>query len=120
MLPATMKAAVVHEFGKPLRIEDVSVPRPTAGQILVRVVNCGVCHTDLHAANGDWPVKPSLPFIPGHEGVGYVAAVGEGVKNLKEGDRVGVPWLHMPVACVRIVSKAGRRFVHSNKTLATQ
>lgn len=94
MLPATMKAAVVHEFGKPLSIEDVSVPRPAAGQILVRVVNCGVCHTDLHAANGDWPVKPKLPFIPGHEGVGHVAAVGDAVTNLKEGDRVGVPWLH--------------------------
>lgn len=94
MLPAKMKAAVVHEFGKPLTIEDVSVPRPATGQILVRVTNCGVCHTDLHAANGDWPVKPKLPFIPGHEGVGHVAAVGAGVTNLKEGDRVGVPWLH--------------------------
>lgn len=94
MLPATMKAAVVHQFGMPLGIEDVAVPRPVAGQILVRVVNCGVCHTDLHAADGDWPVKPKLPFIPGHEGVGHVAAVGAGVTNLKEGDRVGVPWLH--------------------------
>lgn len=53
-----------------------------------------MCHTDLHAAEGDWPVKPSLPFIPGHEGVGHVARVGAGVTFLKEGDRVGVPWLH--------------------------
>lgn len=53
-----------------------------------------VCHTDLHAADGDWPVKPRLPFIPGHEGVGFVAAVGEGVTAVKEGDRVGVPWLY--------------------------
>ena len=94
MLPKTMKAAVVHEFGKPLRVQDVSVPRPRSGQILVRVVASGVCHTDLHAAEGDWPVKPKLPFIPGHEGVGYVAAVGSDVMRLKEGDRVGVPWLH--------------------------
>jgi propanol-preferring alcohol dehydrogenase len=94
MLPKTMKAAIVHDFGKPLRIQDVSVPRPSPGQILVRVVASGVCHTDLHAAEGDWPVKPKLPFIPGHEGVGYVAAVGSDVTRLKEGDRVGVPWLH--------------------------
>ena len=94
MIPQKMKAAVVHEFGKPLSIEEVHVPRPGTGQILVRVVATGVCHTDLHAADGDWPVKPNLPFIPGHEGVGYVAATGLGVANLKEGDRVGVPWLH--------------------------
>jgi len=94
MLPKTMKAAVVHQFGKPLRIEQMAVPRPGAGQILVRIQACGVCHTDLHAAKGDWPVKPSLPFIPGHEGVGHVAAVGPEVTLVKEGDRVGVPWLH--------------------------
>lgn len=89
-----MKAAVVHEFGKPLVIEEVPVPEVPPGQVLVKVVASGVCHTDLHAADGDWPVKPSLPFIPGHEGVGYVAAVGAGVTHVKEGDRVGVPWLH--------------------------
>ena len=89
-----MKAAVVHAFGQPLQIEEVPVPDVPLGQVLVQVVASGVCHTDLHAADGDWPVKPSLPFIPGHEGVGYVAAVGAGVKGIKEGDRVGVPWLH--------------------------
>lgn len=89
-----MKAAVVHSFGQALRIEEVPVPETTPGQVLVKVVASGVCHTDLHAADGDWPVKPTLPFIPGHEGVGYVAAVGAGVKGIKEGDRVGVPWLH--------------------------
>lgn len=67
-----MKAAVVHAFGQPLRIEEVKVPVVTAGQVLVKVVASGVCHTDLHAANGDWPVRPSPPFIPGHEGVGSV------------------------------------------------
>lgn len=90
----TMKAAVVHTFGQPLRIEEVPIPEVQPGQVLVKVVASGVCHTDLHAADGDWPVKPSLPFIPGHEGVGYVAAVGAGVRLVKEGDRVGVPWLH--------------------------
>lgn len=89
-----MKAAVVHVFGQPLQIEDVPVPEVPPGQVLVKVVASGVCHTDLHAAEGDWPVKPTLPFIPGHEGVGHIAAVGAGVKYVKEGDRVGVPWLH--------------------------
>lgn len=89
-----MKAAVVHTFGQPLQLEEVPVPEVPPGQVLVKVVASGVCHTDLHAAEGDWPVKPSLPFIPGHEGVGFVAALGRGVKGIKEGDRVGVPWLH--------------------------
>ena len=89
-----MKAAAVHAFGQPLRIEEVPIPEVTPGQVLVKVVASGVCHTDLHAADGDWPVKPSLPFIPGHEGVGFVAALGAGVKGIREGDRVGVPWLH--------------------------
>lgn len=90
----TMKAAVVREFGKPLVIEEVPVPTPGPGQIQVAIQASGVCHTDLHAACGDWPVKPQPPFIPGHEGVGYVSAVGAGVRHVKEGDRVGVPWLH--------------------------
>ena len=90
----TMKAAVVREFGKPLVIEEVAVPRPAVGDVLVRIEACGVCHTDLHAAEGDWPVKPNPPFIPGHEGVGHVVAVGAGVRHVKEGDRVGIPWLY--------------------------
>ena len=90
----TMKAAVVAEFGKPLEIREVPVPVPGPGQLLVKIAACGVCHTDLHAAEGDWPVKPKPPFIPGHEGVGQVVAVGAGVSHIKEGDRVGIPWLH--------------------------
>lgn len=90
----TMKAAVVRAFDQPLVIEEVAVPRPGAGEVLVRIEACGVCHTDLHAAEGDWPVKPKPPFIPGHEGVGLVAAVGAGVTHVKEGDRVGIPWLY--------------------------
>lgn len=90
----TMKAAVVREFKKPLSIEEVPIPEVGPGQILVKIEASGVCHTDLHAADGDWPVKPTPPFIPGHEGVGSVAAVGAGVKSVKEGDRIGVPWLH--------------------------
>ncbi|MDL2190445.1 alcohol dehydrogenase AdhP [Cobetia sp. LC6] len=93
-MDSSMKAAVVREFGAPLVIEEVAVPRPGRGEILVEVAASGVCHTDLHAAHGDWPVKPNPPFIPGHEGVGTIAAVGEGVTHVKEGDRVGVPWLY--------------------------
>ena len=90
----TMKAAVVRAFGKPLTIDEVPIPEPGPKQIQVKIEASGVCHTDLHAAEGDWPVKPNPPFIPGHEGVGYVSAVGAGVKHIKEGDRVGVPWLY--------------------------
>ncbi|WP_067738191.1 alcohol dehydrogenase AdhP [Novosphingobium naphthalenivorans] len=93
-MPKTMKAAVVREFGQPLTIEEVAVPEPGPGMIQVAIQASGVCHTDLHAAEGDWPVKPQPPFIPGHEGVGFVSAVGAGVKHVKEGDRVGVPWLY--------------------------
>jgi propanol-preferring alcohol dehydrogenase len=89
-----MQAAVVRQFGKPLSIENVPVPVPGPGEILVKVIACGVCHTDLHAADGDWPVKPAPPFIPGHEVAGVVAALGAGVTGLKEGDPVGVAWLH--------------------------
>ena len=93
-MPKTMKAAVVRGFGGRLTLEEVPVPEPGPGMIQVAVKACGVCHTDLHAAEGDWPVKPSPPFIPGHEGVGHVSAVGAGVTHVKEGDRVGVPWLY--------------------------
>lgn len=89
-----MKAAVLHEFNQALQIEEVDIPTPGPGQIVVKMQASGVCHTDLHAVEGDWPVKPTPPFIPGHEGVGLVTAVGEGVNNVKEGDRVGVPWLY--------------------------
>ena len=90
----TMHAAVVEKFGKPLVFQEWAVPTPSPGQILVKTEACGVCHTDLHAIRGDWPVKPTLPFIPGHEGIGVVAAVGAGVSIVKAGDRVGVPWLY--------------------------
>jgi len=91
---ATMQAAVVEQFGKPLALREWDIPTPAAGQILVKTEACGVCHTDLHAAQGDWPLKPHLPFIPGHEAIGLVAKVGSGVTIVKEGDRVGVPWLY--------------------------
>jgi propanol-preferring alcohol dehydrogenase len=88
-----MKAAVVHEFKAPLRLEEVAKPRPGADQIVVKLEASGLCHTDIHAAHGDWPVKPTLPLIPGHEGVGIVEMIGAGVTSVKAGDRVAIPWL---------------------------
>jgi len=88
-----MRAAVVHDFSQPLRLEERQKPAPGPGQVLVKVETSGLCHTDIHAAHGDWPVKPSLPFVPGHEGVGLIEAVGAGVTRVAEGDRVAVPWL---------------------------
>ena len=89
-----MRAAVVHALGQPLTIEEIPVPSPGPGEVLVKIVSTGVCHTDLHAADGDWPVKPTPAFVPGHEGAGIVAALGPGVRGLKEGDAVGIAWLH--------------------------
>jgi propanol-preferring alcohol dehydrogenase len=89
-----MQAAFVEQFGHPLVIREVDIPTPGPGQVLVKTEACGVCHTDLHAAEGDWPLKPGLPFTPGHEGIGIVTALGAGVSAVKEGDRVGVPWLY--------------------------
>src|ERR1700694_3449559 len=88
-----MKAAVVRAFGQPLVLEDRAIPTPEAGQVVVKIEASGLCHTDIHAAHGDWPVKPTLPFVPGHEGVGIVTVVGAGVTRVREGDRVALPWL---------------------------
>ncbi|MHA3092143.1 alcohol dehydrogenase AdhP [Acinetobacter brisouii] len=91
---STMKAAVVTAFNQPLEIQEVLIPKVSAGKVLVKVIATGVCHTDLHAMHGDWPIKPTVPFIPGHEGVGEVVEVGEGITHLKVGDKVGIPWLY--------------------------
>ena len=88
-----MRAAVVQQFGEPLVIEDRPIPEPGPGQITVQMQASGLCHTDIHAAHGDWPVKPAPPFVPGHEGVGTVHALGAGVTSLRLGETVAVPWL---------------------------
>ncbi|PWJ27266.1 propanol-preferring alcohol dehydrogenase [Branchiibius hedensis] len=90
---STMKAAYVTQLGDRLTVGEYEKPTPGAGELLVKLVASGVCHTDLHAAEGDWPVKPSPPFVPGHEGVGVVEAVGEGVEGFAVGDLVGNAWL---------------------------
>lgn len=88
-----MMAAVVTTFRQPLEIEERDIPAPAAGQVLVRLETCGLCHTDIHAAGGDWPVKPPLPVIPGHEGVGIIEALGDGVTTRTVGERVAIAWL---------------------------
>ncbi len=88
-----MRAAVVPVLGAPLEIRDLPVPSPGPGEVLVRIEASGICHTDIHAALGDWPVTPSAPFIPGHEGVGVIESVGAGVDPARVGVRVALPWL---------------------------
>jgi propanol-preferring alcohol dehydrogenase len=88
-----MKAAVVTSFSDSLEILERETPQPAAGQVLVRLETCGLCHTDIHAARGDWPVLPTLPFVPGHEGIGIVEELGAGVTNRRLGERVAIAWL---------------------------
>jgi propanol-preferring alcohol dehydrogenase len=88
-----MRAAVVPALGARLEIRDLPVPEPGPGQVVVRVEASGLCHTDIHAARGDWPVKPKLPLVPGHEGVGTVVSVGDEAGPVAVGDRVALPWL---------------------------
>jgi propanol-preferring alcohol dehydrogenase len=88
-----MRAAVVHQLGSPLTIDERPQPTPGEGEVLVRLEASGLCHTDIHAANGDWPVKPVAPFVPGHEGVGIVEVTHGDCGWVAVGDRVAIPWL---------------------------
>jgi alcohol dehydrogenase, propanol-preferring len=91
--PSTYRAAVLRDFGRPLVVEQVPMRLLTPGQVRVKVEACGLCHTDIHAATGDWPIRPSPPFIPGHEGVGVVTECAPDVSEVTVGDRVAMPWL---------------------------
>jgi propanol-preferring alcohol dehydrogenase len=88
-----MKAAVVTAFSAPLQIVERDIPAPGAGEVLVRIEACGLCHTDIHAARGEWPVKPTPPFVPGHEGIGIIEKLGATVTNRTVGERVSIAWL---------------------------
>lgn len=114
-----MSAAVVTAFGEDLEIEDLPLPEPGRDQALVRLIASGVCHTDLHAVHGDWPVKPEPPFVPGHEGVGEVVAVGEGVTRVSVGDLVGNAWLWSACGNASTARRAGRRCARTRSTAAT-
>jgi len=90
---STYRAAVVHDFREPLAVEAVPVKPLEPDQVRVEIEMCGLCHTDIHAAHGDWPIKPSPPFVPGHEGVGRVVQTGAAVTEVSVGERVAIPWL---------------------------
>ena len=85
-----MQAARLHSYGKPLVIEDVPMPTPGAGQVVIRVQGAGFCHSDLHIMSGDIQILPRMPLTLGHENAGTVAAIGAGVRAVKDGDRVAV------------------------------
>ena len=88
-----MRAMVLDKPRQPLQLRDVEKPRPAKGQLLVQIITCAVCRTDLHVADGELP-DPKLPLIPGHQIVGFVEEIGEEVNSkFKLGDRVGIPWL---------------------------
>jgi propanol-preferring alcohol dehydrogenase len=92
-----MKAAIIREYKQPLQIDEAEKPTPGPDEVLIKVEACGVCHSDLHIAEGDWtPLLRIMkrPLIPGHEVVGRVVEKGEAVQNLEAGDRVGVAWTH--------------------------
>jgi len=114
-----MKAAVAREFGKPLTVEELPVPNPGPGEVLVKIRATGACHSDLHAADGDWPVKPTLPFIPGHEGAGIVAAVGSGVKHLKRAIRSVLHGYTTPAVLANTAFPVGKRWASLSMTEAT-
>ena len=115
----TMKAAVVTQFGTDDDVTEVERPTPGQHEALVKLISSGVCHTDLHAMEGDWPVKPTPPFIPGHEGVGIVEEVGPDVENLKVGDMVGNAWLWRAWATASTAAPGGRPCARSRSTAAT-
>jgi propanol-preferring alcohol dehydrogenase len=88
-----MRAMVLDKPRQPLQLRDVEKPRPAKGELLVRIIACAVCRTDLHVLDGELP-DPKLPLIPGHQIVGYVEEIGEEVNSkFRVGDRVGIPWL---------------------------
>lgn len=93
-IPKTQKAVIFETNGGPLEYKDIPVPEPKDNEILINVKYSGVCHTDLHAWKGDWPLATKLPLVGGHEGAGVVVALGKNVKGWKIGDFAGIKWLN--------------------------
>jgi D-arabinose 1-dehydrogenase-like Zn-dependent alcohol dehydrogenase len=116
----TMKAAVVPALGAPLEIRDLAVPDPGPGQVLVRMETSGICHTDIHAAHGDWQVTPQPPFVPGHEGIGIVEKLCAGSSVRQAGDRVAIAWLGSACGRCRYCVSAARRCARPSRTAATR
>ncbi len=93
-IPETQKAVVFESNGGPLEYKEIAVPKPKSTEILINVKFSGICHTDLHAWKGDWPLPVKLPLVGGHEGAGVVVAIGENVKGWEIGDLAGIKWLN--------------------------
>nr|AAP51041.1 alcohol dehydrogenase 4 [Kluyveromyces wickerhamii] len=93
-IPETQKGVIFYENGGELHYKDLPVPVPKPNEILINVKYSGVCHTDLHAWKGDWPLAVKLPLVGGHEGAGIVVAKGENVTNFEIGDLAGIKWLN--------------------------
>ncbi|KAK7684005.1 alcohol dehydrogenase [Cerrena zonata] len=93
-VPKTQKAVIFEKNGGELQYKDIAVPTPKSNEILINVKYSGVCHTDLHAWKGDWPLDTKLPLVGGHEGAGVVVGLGENVKGWKLGDLAGIKWLN--------------------------
>ena len=118
-----MRAAVVTDFHAPLVIQDIATPEPGPDEVLVHIETSGLCHTDIHASRGDWPVKPTPPFVPGHEGIGHIERIGSSVTTRKVGDRVAIAWLGTPWEAAATADAAGsavrasRTRVHPSRRL---
>ncbi|KAJ4171305.1 alcohol dehydrogenase [Fusarium falciforme] len=93
-IPETQKGVIFYESHGKLEYKDIPVPKPKANELLINVKYSGVCHTDLHAWHGDWPLPVKLPLVGGHEGAGVVVGMGENVKGWKIGDYAGIKWLN--------------------------
>ncbi|MCJ1310458.1 alcohol dehydrogenase [Agyrium rufum] len=93
-IPKKQMAQVIEKTGGPIEYKEIDVQEPGPDEVLVNVKYSGVCHTDLHAINGDWPIPTKLPLVGGHEGAGVVVARGELVKDVEIGDYAGIKWLN--------------------------
>jgi propanol-preferring alcohol dehydrogenase len=93
-IPKRQMAQVVTKTGGPVEFKEIDVQQPGPDEVLINIKYSGVCHTDLHAVNGDWPLDTKLPLVGGHEGAGVVVALGSGVQDIKIGDHAGVKWIN--------------------------
>jgi len=93
-VPEKQMAQVIEKTGGPVEFKEIPVPKPGPDEVLINIKFSGVCHTDLHAVNGDWPLATKLPLVGGHEGAGVVVARGELVKDVNIGDNAGVKWIN--------------------------
>src|SRR4051794_2572189 len=88
----SMQAMIFDGVGKPLILKQVPIPAPANDQVLIKIIACGICRTDLHVLDGEL-ANPKLPLIPGHEIIGTAVSIGRNVREIKENDLIGVPWL---------------------------